>query len=147
MAFQPRTGLIVLQIIVVFILYVQCVINWRTVAAIERTHRHPPVDRSHEVVNFIKQLPGPVYSEDMIILMQAGKEVPAEPAIITALAADGKWDESGFVARIRNGEFSAVVVRWTLTNEGRFSEQVVKAVQERYYPISDFYPFTVYLPK
>jgi hypothetical protein len=83
----------------------------------------------------------------MIVLVQAGKEVPAEPAIITALAADGKWDESEFVARIRNGEFSAVVIRWTLNNRQRFSQAIGQAVEERYYPITDFYPFTVYLPK
>ena len=83
----------------------------------------------------------------MVILMQAGKEVPAEPAIISALAEDGKWDESGFVQRIKNGGFSAVVIRWTLHNPGRFRDGVVKAVEERYYPINDFYPFTIYLPK
>jgi hypothetical protein len=144
---QPRPGLNILLLFVVFLLLVQCVVNWQTVAAIARTHTHPPVDRSHEVVRFIKDLPGPVYSEDMIILMQAGKEIPAEPAIITALASDGKWNESGFVSRIRNGEFSAIVVRWTLANPGRFSDAVVKAVEERYSPINDFYPFTIYLPK
>jgi hypothetical protein len=98
-------------------------------------------------VNFVKQLRGDVYSEDMVILMHAGKEVPAEPAIISVLAEDGKWDESGFVQRIRNGGFSAIVIRWTLHNRGRFRDEVVKAVEERYYPISDFYPFTIYLPK
>jgi hypothetical protein len=30
-------------------------------------------------------LPDPIYSEDMVVLMQAGKEVPAEPAYYTAL--------------------------------------------------------------
>jgi hypothetical protein len=99
------------------------------------------------VVNFIKQLPGDVYSEDMIILVQAGKEVPAEPAIISALAEDGKWDESGFVERIKNGQFSAVVIRWTLDNPGRFREPIARAIEERYYLIDDFYPFRVYLPK
>lgn len=144
---QPRVGLVVLQIVVVFILLIQCVVNWLTVVAIARTYQHPAPDRSHEVVQFIREMPGPVYSQDMLILMQAGKEIPAEPAIITALAANGKWDESGFVARIRKGEFSAVVIRWTLTNRGHFSQPVADAVEERYYPISDFYPFKVYLPK
>jgi hypothetical protein len=144
---QPRRGLLILHVFVVLVLCVQCAVNWRPLAEIAETYRHPPFDRSPEVVQFIKSLPGPVYSEDMIVLMRAGKEVPAEPAIITALAADGKWNENGFVARIRNGEFSAVVVRWTLNNPGRFSPAVVAAVEERYYPITDFAPFTVYLPR
>jgi hypothetical protein len=83
----------------------------------------------------------------MVILMQAGKEVPAEPAIITALAADGKWDETGFVTRIRNGEFSAVVIRHSMDNRDRFSGAIAEAVEERYYRIDNFAPFKVYLPK
>lgn len=146
-SFRPRRAFVVLQVIVIFVLLVQCVTNWRKVSAIARSYQHPTVDRSNEVVNFIKQLPGDVYSEDMVILMLAGKEVPAEPAIISALAEDGKWDESGFVQRIRNGGFSAIVIRWTLHNPGRFRDGVVKAVEERYYPINDFHPFTIYLPK
>ena len=146
-SFKPRPAFVFLQMIVVFVLMLQCVTSFRQVAAIVRTYRTPPMDRSHEVVNYIKQLPGDVYSEDMIILMQAGKEVPAEPAIISALAEDGKWDESGFVERIRQGQFSAVVVRWTLDNPGRFRKPIAQAIEERYYLIDDFYPFKVYLPK
>lgn len=145
--FEPRRGFLVLQIIVMFILFVQCSDNWRTASGLFQTMAHPTFDRSAEVVSFIRELPGPVYSEDMVILMQAGKEVPAEPAIITALAADGKWDESGFVTRIRNGEFSAVVIRHSMDNRGRFSAAVARAVEERYYPINDFAPFKVYLPR
>jgi hypothetical protein len=146
-SFKPRRAFVYLQMIVVFVLMVQCVTSLRSVAAIARTYRHPAIDRSHEVVNFIKQLPGDVYSEDMIILMQAGKEVPAEPAIISALAEDGKWDESGFVQRIKEGQFSAVVIRWSLDNHQRFREPIARAIEERYYRIDDFYPFKVYLPR
>ena len=116
-------------------------------SGLAREWSHSTFDPSVKVVSFIRDLPGPVYSEDMVILMQAGKEIPAEPAIITALAADGKWDESGFVARIRNGEFSAVVIRHSIENRGRFSEAVAKAVEERYYRTDDFAPFKVYLPR
>lgn len=144
---KPRPAFVLVQVIVVFVLLLQCGNNFQSVAAIARSYQHPTIDRSHDVVNFIKQLPGDVYSEDMIILMQAGKEVPAEPAIISALAEDGKWDESGFVQRIKNGEFSAIVIRWTLHNPGRFREPIALAIEERYYLIDDFYPFKVYLPK
>ena len=146
-SFKPRRAFVYLQMIVVFVLMLQCVTSFRQVAAIVRSYQHPSIDRSHEVVNFIKQLPGEVYSEDMIILVQAGKEVPAEPAIISALAEDGKWDESGFIERIRRGQFSAVVIRWTLDNPQRFRKPIAQAIEERYYLIDDFYPFKVYLPK
>ena len=146
-SFRPQRAFSILQVVVIFVLLVQCVSNWRKVSAIARSYQYPTVDRSNEVVNFIKQLPGDVYSEDMVILMQAGKEVPAEPAIISVLAEDGKWDESGFVQRIRNGGFSAIVIRWTLHNPGRFREPIARAIEERYYPIDDYAPFKIYLPR
>lgn len=144
---KPRRHLVVFQVIVIIILFLQSGVNLRKVAALAQTYQHPLPDRSHEVVEFIRNLPGPVYSEDMVILMQAGKEIPAEPAIISALAENGKWDESEFVGRIKRGEFSAVVIRWSLTNPQRFREPIASAVEERYYVNNDFYPFKVYLPR
>ncbi|HEU4767681.1 MAG TPA: hypothetical protein VFS77_09910, partial [Pyrinomonadaceae bacterium] len=146
-SFSPRRPLVLLQIVVVFILLVQTASNWRMLSITGKNFIHPPADRSAEVVEFLKRMPDPVYSEDMVILMHAGREVPAEPAIITALADDGKWDESGFVARIRNGEFHAIIIRWSLTNHQRFSKPIAEAVEERYYVTDDFKPFKVYLPK
>ena len=99
-AFHPRRSFVMLQIIVIFILLVQTAGNWRTLGITSKNYLHPKADRSPDVVRFLKTVPDPVYSEDMVVLMHAGREIPAEPAIITALADDGKWDESGFVARI-----------------------------------------------
>jgi hypothetical protein len=144
-SFRPQRFCVWLQGAVIGLFIVQTYGNWHTL--FQAASAYPPVDQSREVVNFLKGLPDPVYSENMVILMLAGKEVPAEPAIITALADDGKWDESGFVARIRNGEFRAIVVRWSLTNRGRFTEAVAKAVEERYYLTNEFEPFKVYLPR
>jgi hypothetical protein len=146
-SFRPHRPHLVLQMIVIVIFLVHTFGNWTSLYNRGMAWAHPPFDRSPEVVRFLKDLPGPVYSEDMVILMQAGKEVPAEPAIISALALDGKWDETPFVERIRNGEFGAVVIRYSLTNRHRFSEPIARAIEERYYPIKDFEPFTVYLPK
>lgn len=145
--FRPRRAFVLLQIIVMFVLLLQTSGNWRTLAVTAKAFMNPPPDPSVKVVNFLQEIGDPVYSEDMVILMQAGREIPAEPAIITALSDDGKWDESGFVARIRNGEFRAIVIRWSLTNHQRFSRAIAQAVEERYYVINDYEPFKVYLPK
>jgi hypothetical protein len=145
--FRPRRAFVMLQIIVVFVLLIQTAGNWKSMAATAREFLHPPPDPSVKVIEFLKQIGDPVYSEDMVILMHAGREVPAEPAIITALSDDGKWDESGFVARIRNGEFRAIVIRWSLTNHQRFSRPIAEAVEERYYLTNDYEPFKVYLPR
>ena len=47
----------------------------------------------------------------------------------------------------KNGEFRAIVVRWSLTNRARFTKPVAAAVEERYYLTHDREPFKVYLPK
>jgi hypothetical protein len=146
-SFRPRRPLVLLQIVVILILLVQTAVNWRMLTITARNFSDPPPDRSPDVVEFLKTVPDPVYSEDMVVLMHAGKEIPAEPAIITALADDGKWDESSFVERIRKGEFHAIVIRHSLDNRQRFSAAIAQAVEERYYRTDDFQPFKVYLPK
>lgn len=145
--FRPGRAFVWLQIVVIFVLLLHTGSNWQTLAVTAKKFENPTPDPSVKVVEFLKQIGDPVYSEDMVIMMQAGREIPAEPAIITALADDGKWDESSFVARIRNGEFRAIVVRWSLTNRGRFTAPIAQAVEERYYLTNGYEPFKVYLPK
>lgn len=146
-SFRPTRRHLIQQI-VVLVLFVIATFNNREMASwLRSVYKNPPVDYSPEVVKFLKTLPGPVYSEDMVVLMQAGKEVPAEPAIITALAMDGKWDERGFVERIRRGEFNAIVIRYSLQNDQRFSKGVVDAINERYYQTNNIGTFKIYLPR
>jgi hypothetical protein len=146
-SFRP-TRRHLMQQVVVMVLFIIATFNNREMASwLKSVYTNPPVDYSPEVVKFLRTLPGPVYSEDMVVLMQAGKEVPAEPAIITALAMDGKWNESGFVERIKRGEFSAIVIRYSLQNDQRFSKGVVDAINERYYQTNNIGTFKIYLPR
>jgi hypothetical protein len=121
--------------------------NWFALRRTATAYANPALDHSPEVVNFLKQLPDPIYSEDMVVLMQAGKEVPAEPAIITALAMVGKWDETPFVGRLQRGEFNAIVIRHSLQDKSRFTEAVVNAIHEHYYRTDNIGQFQIYLPK
>jgi hypothetical protein len=121
--------------------------NWESLQHMKANYTNPPSDDSPALVSFLKQLPEPVYCEDMVALMQAGKEVPAEPAIITTLFRDGKWDERPFVERIQRGEFQAIVIRNSLEDKWRFSEAVVEAIHERYYRSDNIGRYQIYLPK
>ena len=51
----------------------------------------------------------PVLSDDMVLLMKAGKTVPWEPAIFAELAATGRWDERPIVELIAARAFSFIV--------------------------------------
>lgn len=102
---------------------------------------------STELVEFVRTLPGPVYSEDMTILMRAGKGISAEPAIITCLAKLGKWDETPFVRRIEEGQFQAIIIYTTLDNRERFTEAVERAIEQRYILSKEQGLYSIYLPR
>ena len=58
------------------------------------------------LVQQIRVAAKPVASEDMVLLMRAGKSVIYEPAIVTELAALGRWDEQPLVNMIASGGFA-----------------------------------------
>ena len=145
-SFRPRGPHAVLASFVVALLLLHSVGNLLTLYMARLAFVHPTSDHSEEVLGFVQGLPGPIYSEDMTLLMRAGKEIPAEPAIITALAMNKKWDERGFVRRIEAGQFQAVIAH-SLENRELFTESVARAVLQRYYLSREFGSFKVYQPK
>ena len=145
-SFRPRGPHAVMASFVVALLLLHSVGNLLTLYMARLAFVHPTSDHSEEVLGFVQGLPGPIYSEDMTLLMRAGKEIPAEPAIITALAMNKKWDERGFVRRIEAGQFQAVIAH-SLENRELFTESVARAVLQRYYLSREFGSFKVYQPK
>jgi hypothetical protein len=107
----------------------------------------PLPDYFRQVQDIVAMSPRLVYSEDMVLLMLAKKEIPAEPAIITSLAQSGQWNESGFVQRIVNGEFSTIVVSTDLTNPDRFSPRIARAIEQSYEERRHIGPYRIYEPR
>jgi hypothetical protein len=85
-----------------------------------------------EALKIVKESPGPVFSEDMLLLVESGKEVPAEPAIIRELAMRSQWDERPFVRMIREKRFSKIVITSDLNNAARFTPAVAEAIADTY---------------
>ncbi len=85
----------------------------------------------NSMVDLIQRAPGPVFSEDMLLLHLAGKEVPAEPAIIQSLAASKVWSEEPLLEMIRQQKFS-LIVTGDITNRQRWSPSVVRAIEGAY---------------
>src|SRR5258708_4652918 len=67
------------------------------------------LDRQAALVRRIAAAEKPVSSEDMTLLMLAGKPVIFEPAIVSVLASVGRWDEGPLVNMIRSGGFAFVI--------------------------------------
>lgn len=104
-------------------------------------------DDTAKVTDLIRHLDGTVYSENMTILMQAHKEVPAEPAIITVLAQKAFWSETDFVKRIDTGFFSAIVVTTSLDNRNRYTTGVQAAIEHAYRLQYTYGAYRIYVPK
>lgn len=83
----------------------------------------------------IRQADKPVLSTDMTALLQAGKKVPWEPAIITELISKGRFDERKLLDRIEAHEFAFVVLTGDpkdAARDERYSPAVVAAILEAY---------------
>ncbi len=87
----------------------------------------------------IRAASGPVLSDDMVLLLQAGKPVPWEAAIFAELASTGQWDERLIVDRIRARAFALIVTEDTPDSDvfrSRYNPAVAAAIAEAY-PVRD----------
>jgi hypothetical protein len=86
------------------------------------------------VVRRIAAATKPVASENMTLVMRAGKQVPFEPAIVTSLAQSGVWNEEPLLQMIRSRGFAFIL---TLDNDhggGAFRTPAVDAAMREAYP-------------
>jgi hypothetical protein len=100
-------------------------------------------------VEALREIRGPVYSENMTIAIEAGKQLPAEPAIITCVARTRMWNEQPFLELIRNRQFGAILVSTNLGNLGNplfYSPGVRAAITQAYRLVFRIGPYEFYLP-
>ena len=98
----------------------------------------PAYRRQHdEIVGMIEHASKPVFSDDMTLLMQAGREVPWEPAIITELSSKSLFDESKVIRLIDAHAFAFMILEGQpgdMWFNGRHSPAVTAAIL-RDYPV------------
>jgi hypothetical protein len=92
-----------------------------------------------ELVQSIHDARKPVLSEDMVLLMRAGKEVPIEPFIFAELTALGAWDQRPFLEMINTNAFEFVLTTEYYNtyhddpgSDNRFSRAVLEAIRTHY---------------
>jgi hypothetical protein len=76
----------------------------------------------------------PVASEDMTLLMRAGKPVMFEPAIVTELSLVGRWDEAPLVKMIRDGGFAFMITSGNDPSDHSRRTPAVDAAMRAAYP-------------
>jgi hypothetical protein len=99
-------------------------------------------DGSATLIQLIRQAQGPVLSENMILLIRAGKEIPAEPAIVQQLAETGMWDQGLLIKMIEDHRFPMIIVR----NLDRFTPMVADAITQSYPRLRSIGRYKVYEP-
>lgn len=98
------------------------------------------------VLKRIEQAPGPVYSQDMVLLNLAGKEIYGEPSILSSLSAVGTWDESPLVKRIRAGFFD-LIVQENPSDPLFYSQGVQSAIRDSYKVLERDGKYTLSVPR
>jgi hypothetical protein len=94
----------------------------------------------------VKAAPGRVFSEDMNLLNQSGKEIPADPVMIQCLAAAGMWDERPFLRLIQDRNFS-LIVAYDLSSRERYSPAVAEAIERAYQQTAAIGDYRFYSPR
>jgi len=90
-------------------------------------------------------LPGPVVSEDTMLLVKANKQIPMETAIFYSLARNGVLDQEPFLERLRKQQISAIIVIHEM--ETVFTTQMVRTITDHYRLSETIGPFQLYQPK
>ena len=62
-----------------------------------------------EVIRILRESPGPALSENLLLLLQAGKAVEVEPATLSYITNTGQWNERRYVELLDRGYFRMLV--------------------------------------
>jgi hypothetical protein len=83
----------------------------------------------------IRDATSPVLSDDMVLLLRAGKQVPWEPAIFAELASRGLWDERPILNMIEHRRFAFLITEGhpgDLIYDSRFTPAVDRTMRVAY---------------
>lgn len=98
----------------------------------------------------IRKSEGPVISDDMVLLVRAGRPVLWEPAIFAELGATGAWDERPFIRMIRERRFAMFVTvqdRGGVLFDQRYNPAVAEAIARAYPRREKVAGLTLHLPE
>lgn len=102
-----------------------------------------------ELQTMVVQAQRPVLSDDMVLLMKAGREVPWEPSIFAELASTGRWDERRIVDMLDAHAFAFIVTdgqRGDPVYDSRYTQGVDRAITTAYPRTEAYCTHTVHLP-
>jgi hypothetical protein len=108
---------------------------YRSIADGARDLPRTSVAERTQLVERIAREPKPVISDDMVLLIRAGRPVLWEPAIAAELGHGGLYDEAAFVNKVRRGDFGFFVTvgdRGDTLYDQRYNPAVAEAIDAAY---------------
>ncbi len=108
--------------------------------SLARDFRTPrPAERAGwaQLAAFVTNDPGPVYSDNVGLLLVAGKEVRyTDPFSLSYAARTGQWDQTSLVERVERGEFTLIALRYDIFAVGGaltdLTPELYQAIRARY---------------
>jgi hypothetical protein len=97
----------------------------------------------------VRAAPKPVISDDMVLLLRAGKPVQWEPAIFAELARTGDWNERPFVDLVKAHHFAFFITvreRGDRLFDSRYNPAVAEAMATAYPVRLKLADYTIHLP-
>lgn len=122
-------------------------LTYRNETELRNAHRQKQLV---ELTRWIRAAPKPVLSDDMVLLMVAGKHVPLEPAIFAELSTMGRWDERQEIDLIKSRNFQFIITegdRGDYYYDSRYTTAVADAIELAYPIEAAFAGYTIHLPK
>jgi hypothetical protein len=98
----------------------------------------------------VRQVPGPLLSDDMVLTLQAGREVTLEPAVLSVLSGLGVWDEQRLIRRLDTHYFGAVITAYDPgdpTFDARYPPAAKDALLRDYPQVQRFGDYRLRLPR
>jgi hypothetical protein len=104
------------------------------------------VAETEQVLQLVRSTPGLVYSDDLTILVKAGRDLPVEPFIMFELARDGRWDIAPFVDQIAHGAFSLLVTQADVPTNDLMPRELQDAIAAHYRRSATIGSYRIYSP-
>ena len=124
--------------------------GWLPSIALSAADARLGATKAERIVRLIRHTPRPVISDDMTLLIRAGRRVEWEPSIAAELGATGRYDEPTFVKMVRERRFGMFITegdRGDPIYDSRYNPAVADAIATYYPREYRVDRFTIHAPK
>lgn len=106
-------------------------------------------EQQRELLQRVQKASKPVISDNMVVVLQSGKEVVWEPAIFAELAVLNRWDEGPFIRMIQLNDFAFFITKGQKGDplfDSRYNASVSEAIEAAYPRTEQIAGYIIHLP-